>query len=553
MGARRAGALVVLLAAMLTVPAAQAARPTGRWLVTFEDREVARSSAALSAVLGRAGAVRAGRGVPALGIATVRGSRAAIAALRRDRRVRSVSREWARDLRLMPNDPALHQREDEFGGLPGGAPVQWALGREGFPRAWDVTTGRGAVVGMVDSGVDGAHPELGSKVASADSVGGAGDPRSDEDGHGTHVSGLACAATNNGVGVAGAGWDCRLAVVRLRVDFLGGIPDEDIVAGIQRAVARGSRAVNLSFGGGPPSAALGEAIDAAVRSGVILVAAASNNPDTDQGAPASQLQPGDAPDLNAGKGLVVTAADFDDRNADTGHGSQISLAAYGFADADTGPPGLISTYPGSFTQRDAESGCPVPLFCIRKSLGGDDRYAWLEGTSMATPQVTALAALVSSLNPNLSVGERLRVIKATARRSGGWSDQLGWGIVDAGRAVEVARRIDRVAPRSRLRARRRVRLRPGRRRAPLRVRWRGRDLAGRPGLVPSGGLRYDVYLKRGHGRYRRARKRTARHAARLRLRPGVYRLYTRARDRAGNREAAPRRADARVRVRRAPR
>ncbi len=325
------------------------------------------------------------------------------------------------------------------------------------------------------------------------------------------------------------------------------------MAGIQQAVARGAQAVNLSFGGGPPSAALGAAIDAAVRRGVILVAAASNDPDTDQGAPASQLQPGDGPDLNAGRGLVVTAADFDDHNPGTGHGSQISLAAYGFADADTGPPGLISTYPASFTQRDAESRCPHSLFCIRKSIGGDDRYAWLQGTSMATPQVTALAALVSSLNPDLSLGERLRLIKATARRSGDWSDQLGWGIVDAGRAVDVARRIDRVAPRSRLRARRRVRVRSGRRRAPLRVRWSGRDPAGRPGLLPSGGLRFDVYLKRGHGRYRRVRTRTARHAARLRLRPGVYRLYTRAVDRAGNLEAAPRRADRRVRVRRASR
>ena len=78
----------------------------------------------------------------------------------------------------------------------------------------------------------------------------------------------------------------------------------------------------------------------------MLVASASNDDVADQGAPAVELQPGDAPDINAGRGLVVTAAEFDDTRAGTGFGGQISLAAYGFFDDGTlGPPGLISTYP----------------------------------------------------------------------------------------------------------------------------------------------------------------------------------------------------------------
>jgi serine protease len=529
---------------------AYAARPTGRYLVTFDSGKAARSTGARSALLARAGVRRAGPGAPALGIATVRGPAPAIEALRHDPAVRSVSREWYRDLRRTPNDPTLSTPETEYGGLPGGAPIQWSLAREGFPAAWGVTTGAGALVGVIDSGIDGAHPELAGKIASADSVSASGDPRSDPDGHGTHVSGLACAATNNGIGIAGAGWDCRLVLVKVPTPA---IPDEAIVSGIRRAADRGARAINMSFGGGPPSAAIQFAIDDAVRRGVVLVAAASNDPDTDQGAPASQLQPGDAPNIDRGRGLVVTAADFRDRNPGTGTGNQVSLAAYGFYDPVDGPPGLISTYPAGLTERDVEAGCVPPIFlptCFRRDLSGDVRYAYLQGTSMSAPQVTALAAMVAQLNPFLSLGDKLRLIKSSARRSGGWTPQLGWGILDAGRAIAAARRLDRVAPRSRLRARRRARVGRGRRRAAVRLRWSGRDPAGRAGLIPSGVRSYDVYLKRGHGRYRRVARRTRRHSKRLRLRRGVYRVYTRARDRAGNVERAPRRADVRLVVRR---
>jgi hypothetical protein len=172
------------------------------------------------------------------------------------------------------------------------------------------------------------------------------------------------------------------------------------------------------------------------------------------------------------------------------------------------------------------------------------------GTSMATPQVAAAAALVADLNPWLSVHDRLRLMKQTARRGGGWSPDLGWGILDAGAAISAARRIDRVAPSSRARARKRVRVRRGRRRVRVRVRWSGSDPARRAGLIPSGVRSYDLYMRRGKRRYRRVRRGTRRRSAILRLRPGAYRFYARARDGSGNREAAPRRADARLVVKR---
>ena len=550
---RRAALTAVVLVGLLSLgaaPSAEAAKPTGRYLVTFEKGATARSSAALPAVIARTGVRRAGRGVPALSIATVRGGPGALARLRRDRSVRSVSVEWERDLRRVPNDPALSTPETrDTDGVPPGTPIQWALAREGFPSAWDVTTGQGAIVGAVDSGVDGSIADMAGKIASADAVGTSA-PTSDSDGHGTHTAGLACAGTDNGAGIAGAGWGCRLAVVKLGQGSSGGISDQDIIEGIRIAVDRGAQAINLSFGGGAPSSALGQVIDYAAGKGVVLVAAASNNPDVDQGAPASLLQPGNAPDLSAGRGLVVTAADFSDRRAGTGLGSQISVAAYGFFDdGPAGPPGLISTFPASGASRE---GAP-PLFlggCVcRRAIGSDDDYGYLAGTSIATPQVTGLAALVSALNPFLSLRDKLTLIKQRSRGRGAWEPELGWGIIDAGRTVDAARRLDRVAPASRARAKRRVRAARGARRAKVRVRWSASDPAGRPALIPSGVRDADLYMRKGRGKYRRVKRSTRKRSALLRLKPGVYRLYTRARDKGGNREAKPRKADVRLVVR----
>jgi len=288
----------------------------------------------------------------------------------------------------------------------------------------------------------------------------------------------------------------------------------------------------------------------------VLVASASNEDTADQGSPAADLQPNDAFDLEAGRGLVVGAAEFDDTRAGTGFGPQISLAAYGFFDdGPLGPPGLISTYPGNATPREGGQPIPAPPFVApgcdcRRSLGGDERYAYLAGTSMAAPQVAALAAMVSDLNPFLAVREKLRLLKETARRTGGWNAELGWGIIDAGRAVDVARRIDRSAPSSSARAPGRTRARPATRRARVTVRLRAQDDPGAPRLLPSGLAAVELFVKRGRGASRRVRSVQRPRSVLLRLRPGRYRLFTRARDRQGNREAQPVRPDARLLVRR---
>jgi serine protease len=447
----------------------------------------------------------------------------------------------------MPNDPALRLNESGFTGVPAGTKVQWALARERFPAAWDISNGTNATVGVLDTGIDGSHPELATKIFYGAEYGTSSGAFSDQEGHGTHVSGLACANTDDGLAVAGAGWNCKVGVEKIPL-----LRDGDVIAGIEHAASRGVHAINMSFGGGPESAAIDRAIDFAVERNVVLVSSASNSPDEDQGSPAAQLQK-DASNINAGRGLVVTAANFHDRRAGTGRGEQISVAAYGFFDEFDGPPGLISTFPGNRTNIDGITGCGC-----RSTRFGDGRYAYLQGTSMASPQVAALAALVGQLNPFLGVGEKIRIIKQTARGGGSWNPELGWGIIDAGRALDATRRVDKTAPRTRSRAVGRVRLRRirrGRRRgrlrrtARVRIRLLGGDRPGAPRLLPSGLRSFDIYIsrvRRGRPyRFKRVRRDQTNRVLRVRLKRGRYRIYSRAIDNAGNREAKPPHWDAR--------
>jgi hypothetical protein len=179
-----------------------------------------------------------------------------------------------------------------------------------------------------------------------------------------------------------------------------------------------------------------------------------------------------------------------------------------------------------------------------QTLNGDNRYAYLQGTSMAAPMVAAVAALVHRVNPTLRPRDVITILEQTATRPPGtsWTSDLGWGILNAGAALEAARGLDRTLPVSRLTAPRRVR---GRRAFPLR--WTGTDPAP-PGLVASGIARYEVW--RSIDGF--APKRIAVTAGTsLTLRgtpPRTYAFFTRAVDNAGNREGRPRKPDATTRV-----
>jgi hypothetical protein len=436
---------------------------------------------------------------------------------------------------VVPDDPALLTLA-AGGGSPS-LPDQWWAPRSGFPAAWDHVR-EPAIVAVIDTGVDATHPEIAPQLLAAvdhDSDPSRGPATVDENGHGTHVASLACATPGNGVGISGAGLGCRLIVEKTD------LTDGSVAASIVDAVKRGADAINMSFGtddGRKPSAAVTEAIDYAYQRGVVLVAAAADRPRREQGQPANILQPrGTGPDIDAGKGLTVTAATSADRRAPfAGRGSQISLAAYGAVAGDRGSPGLLGAFPANSTV--LERGGAAPACGCRTSYRGDTRYAYLAGTSMAAPQVAATGALMRRLNPDLGVRDILRIIKRTARRPAGtgWSPELGWGILDADAAMRAARELDRTPPSSR------VVLAAPVGDGAVALRWSGRDAAP-TGVRSSGVARYEVWRAAGDGPAQRVATTTDTTLV-VASEPGVQnRYFTVAVDRQGNREPRPKRTD----------
>jgi subtilisin family serine protease len=549
----RMGCAALVLALLL--PAAAAAAP--RRALVLLDRSaipaarggaaaasVASVRASATAVLARNSLRRARPDVPQVGVMTVdvpagTSFERFAARLERDPGVRLVERESRHRLRAVPWDPGIEQQD------PNGAqglPYQWYLEREGFPAAWDVSRGGGVEIGVIDSGIDITHPELGGKVAFASDQDSGPNGITDEVGHGTHVAGLACALTDNGAGIAGTGFYCSLVIER------SDLSSSSVVASLVDATNKGAQVINMSFGGGRLTYSELRALRYAFRRDVVLIAAAADSPSVEQGHPAKDLQPtGTGSHLSQGDGLVVTAADASGARASfAGRGSQISLAAYG----DTGPggaPGIFSTYPGNSTQIETGDTNPPSPPCpsCRTSLAGDARYGYLSGTSMAAPQVAGAVALVRSANPRLSNLSVIRLMKRTARRVRGWTTELGWGIVDAGAAVRAAVDLaaDKVPPKTTPRGGRSRR--SGRR---FTIRWRGRDRAD-VGIKPSGVESYRVYARRGRGHYKLAAV-TERPSARFTGKRGrKYSFYVQAKDLAGNVEAPPHGADFVIRVR----
>ncbi|MEA2137143.1 MAG: serine protease, partial [Solirubrobacteraceae bacterium] len=453
----RRGLALALALALAPAAAHAATGRTGRLLVTLEPQSGIRAAS----VLALDGVRPDGAQVPQIGLVSVRPTAGlALSVLARSLRahagVAHVEVERRHELRLMPNDPSLTTLETAPG-TPPGTPLQWWAARTNLPAAWDLERGAAAKVGVIDTGLDSGQPDLAGKIADAvddDATPGAGPATGDENGHGTHVASLACAAGDNATGIVGAGLDCRLIVVK------SDLGDGSIARSIIDATDRGADSINMSFGtdGSAPAArAITDAVDYAVAHDVVLVAAAADAPVEQQGDPANVLQPtGSGPDITAGRGLSVTAANFADQRASfAGRGSQISLAAYGaFADV-IGPAGLLGAFPGNPTQLESGGSLlfPQPPCGCRTQVGNDRRYAYLQGTSMAAPIVAGVAALARVLNPDAQAADIIRALKETASRpaGSGWSPELGWGILNAGAALAAVAAIDRRAPISKLR------------------------------------------------------------------------------------------------------
>jgi subtilisin family serine protease len=313
---------------------------------------------------------------------------------------------------------------------------QWGLDQIMAEQAWPTSTGSGTVVAVVDTGVDLQHPDLqGQLVPGATFTGcgkgggpcGNGDYRGPDgenngDEHGTHVAGIVAAATDNGIGVAGVAPDASVMPVKVLEEGSGST--DEIAAGVRWAVDHGADVVNLSLGGLPGTqlftitgldAELADALAYAREHGVLAVAAAGNT-----GTPLCN-DPAFTDDV-----ICVAATD---RNEAKAWYSELPNKPDQKAVAAPGGAGLVSC--------DDDVWSTVPTGTGSEACGESDYDAYA-GTSMATPHVAGVAALLFA--QGRTVDDVENVLLTTSRQpgtntTGVYSPVYGWGIVDAEAAV----------------------------------------------------------------------------------------------------------------------
>jgi serine protease len=296
------------------------------------------------------------------------------------------------------------------------APNQWGLDRAKttFTNAWSVTTGKGVIVAVIDTGVDAKHPDLAGQVLPGRAflnngpAGVAMSPSTDGCGHGTHVAGTIAALANNKIGVAGAAPGVKILPVK--VLNCSGL-NSDVANGVKWAANNGARVINLSLGGTVRDTALEAAITYARSKKVVVVAAAGNNWYSKTCNPTgtnATSYPGASPGV-----IGVGAVDSNlNRSCFSNVGAGVDLVAPGGA--------IASTYPTNLTAKNY-----VP-------------YSTMSGTSMATPHVAAAAAMVLSRKLTCTPDQVEKRLETMAKRLGGTTarnDTYGYGIVDPAKAV----------------------------------------------------------------------------------------------------------------------
>jgi thermitase len=290
--------------------------------------------------------------------------------------VEAVDYNYLREPYFIPNDPMLGN--------------QWGLISTRFRGAWSDANGGTAKVAIVDSGVNSKHPDIGRIIAQRDFV--EGDSVADDDnGHGTHVTGIAGALTDNGKGVAGGCFECELLIAKV-MGPIGFTTDSRIVEGINWSVNHGADVVNLSLGGSGDSSVLRMAVNRAYSQGAVMVAAAGNEGTNVPQYPAAYS-----------KVIAVSATTTDGRLARfSNRGDWVDLAAPG-----------------------------TDILSTSKSGG----YQRRSGTSMAAPFVSGLAGLLASRGMSAdSIRQRMQT---TAKDLGPVGDdpRFGHGRIDADNAV----------------------------------------------------------------------------------------------------------------------
>lgn len=297
---------------------------------------------------------------------------------------------------LTPNDPYFY----------GGAADTWHHFKIGTPLAWDSTQGVGITIAILDSGVDGTHPDLSPKMVPGWNFYDNNSDTSPVTGHGTTVAGTAAAITNNNIGVAGVAGASLIMPLRVS-DTNGNGYSSTIAQGLTYAADHGARVANAGFQGITSSLTVQNAAQYMKDKGGLVVAPAGNTGSLESFAITSTMIP-------------VSATDENDLKASfSSYGDYVSLAAPG-----------------------------VKIWTT--TVGGG--YSAFSGTSQASPVAAGVVALMMAVNPKLSNTEIENLLFSTAvdLGSAGKDIYYGYGRVDAAAAVLAAKNatptVDSTAP-----------------------------------------------------------------------------------------------------------